>query len=63
MIRVTVHRKLADGSPSLSVSPRRGLKTFEDAANTAMRLLADEMRQPGQERRTILLPPIPLQEQ
>ena len=50
MIRVTVHRKLADGSPSLSVPPRRGFKTFENAANAAMRLLADETRQPGHER-------------
>jgi len=50
MIRVTVHRKFADGSPSLSVSPRRGFKTFENAANAAMRLLADETRQPGHER-------------
>lgn len=50
MIRVTVHRKFADGSRSLSVSPRRGFKTFETAANAAMRLLADEVRQPGHER-------------
>ena len=50
MIRVTVHRKLADGSPSLFVFPRRGFKTFENAANAAMRLLADETRQPGHER-------------
>lgn len=50
MIRVTVHRKFADGSPSLSVSPRRGFKTFKNAANSAMRLLADETRQPGHER-------------
>lgn len=50
MIRVTVHRKFADGSPALSVSPRRAFKTFENAANAAMRLLADEMRQPGHER-------------
>jgi hypothetical protein len=50
MIRVTVHRKFADGSPSLSVSPRRGFKTFENAANAAMRLLAGETRQPGHER-------------
>ncbi len=50
MIRVTVHRKFADGSPSLSVSPRRGFRTFENAANSAMRLLADETQQPGHER-------------
>jgi hypothetical protein len=50
MIRVTVHRKFADGSPSLSVSPRRGFKTFVNAANAAMRLLVDEARQPGHER-------------
>lgn len=50
MIRVTVHRKFVDGSPSLSVSPRRGFKTFENAANAGMRLLADETRQPGHER-------------
>jgi len=50
MIRVTVHRKFADGSPSLSVSPRRGFRTFENAANSAMRLLADETRQPGHEQ-------------
>src|SRR2546427_10893877 len=50
MIRVTVHRKFADGSPSLSVSPRRGFKTFENAANAGMRPLADETRQPGHER-------------
>jgi hypothetical protein len=42
MIRVTVHRKFSDGTPSLAVSPRRGFKTFENAANSAMRLLADE---------------------
>ena len=50
MIRITVHRKFADGSPSLSVSPRRGFRTFENAANSAMRLLADETRQPGHEQ-------------
>jgi hypothetical protein len=50
MIRITVHRKFADGSPSLSVLPRRAFKTFEGAANAAMRLLADETRQPGHER-------------
>ena len=50
MIRVAVHRKFADGSPSLSVSPRRGFKTFENAANSAMRLLTDETRQPGHEQ-------------
>src|SRR5262249_41674754 len=37
MIRVTVQRKFADGSQSLSVSPRRAFKTFEGAANSAMR--------------------------
>src|SRR5437879_1800807 len=47
MIRVTVHRRFSDGEPSLSVSPRQGFKTFEKAANSAMRLLADETRQPG----------------
>jgi hypothetical protein len=50
MIRVTVHRKFADGSPSLSVSLRREFKTFEGAANSAMRLLAAEVTQPGHER-------------
>jgi hypothetical protein len=50
MIRVTVHRKFADGSPSLSVSLRREFKTFEGAANSAMRLLAAEATQPGHER-------------
>src|SRR5436309_1137481 len=50
MIRVTVHRKFAVGSPSLSVLPRSGFKTFENAANAGMRLLADETRQPRQER-------------
>ena len=50
MIRVTVQRKFADGSPSLSVSPRRGCRTFERAADSAMRLLADETQQPGHER-------------
>ena len=50
MIRVTVHRKFSDGTPSLAVSPRRGFKTFENAANSAMQLLADETRQPGHER-------------
>ena len=44
MIRVTVHRKFADRSPSLSVSLRRGFRTFENAANSAMRLLADAAR-------------------
>src|SRR5437762_8735797 len=50
MIRVTVHRKFADRSPSLSVSLRHGFRTFENAANSAMRLLADETRQPGHEQ-------------
>src|SRR5207253_9318454 len=50
MIRITVHRKYADGSPSRSVSPRRGFRTFANAANFAMRLLADETRQPGHEQ-------------
>jgi hypothetical protein len=50
MIRVTVHRKFGGGSPSLSVSPRRGFRTFENAASSAMRLLADETRQPGHEQ-------------
>src|SRR3989442_10792782 len=50
MIRITVHRKFADGSPSLSVSLRRGFRTFENAADSAMRLLADETRQPGHEQ-------------
>jgi hypothetical protein len=52
MIRITVHRKFADGSPSLSVSLRREFKTFQGAANSAMRLLGDETRQPGHERVT-----------
>ena len=50
MIRVTVHRKFADGSPSLSVSPRRGFRTFLRASDAAVRLLADETQQPGHER-------------
>ena len=50
MIRITIHRKFADGSPSLSASPQRGFRTFENAANSAVRLLADETRQPGHER-------------
>lgn len=50
MIRITVHRKFADGSPSLSISPRRRFKIFERAADAAMRLLAEETRQPGHER-------------
>src|SRR5437016_4198861 len=50
MIRVILHRKFADGSPSLSVSPRRGFRTFESAASSAVRLLADETRQPGHEQ-------------
>jgi hypothetical protein len=50
MIRVTVHRRFADGSPSLSVSPRRGFRTAGRAWAAAMRLLADETRQPGHER-------------
>lgn len=50
MIRITIHRKFANGSPSLSVSARRRFKVFERAAETAMRLLADETRQPGHER-------------
>lgn len=45
MIRITVHRKCADGSPSLSISPRRRFKAFERAADAAVRLLADETRQ------------------
>jgi hypothetical protein len=50
MIRVTVHRKFADGSPSLSVSPRRGFRTAARAFDAAMRLLAAEATQPGHER-------------
>lgn len=50
MIRVTVHRRFADGSPSLSVSPRRGFRTASRAADAAMQLLADETEQPGHER-------------
>ena len=50
MIRVTVHRKLADGTPSLSVSLRREFTTFEGAANAAMRLLGEKTQQPGHER-------------
>ena len=52
MIRVTVHRRFVDGSLSLSVSPRRAFKTFEGAANSAMRLLGGETQQPGHERVT-----------
>ena len=50
MIRVTVHRRFADGSPSLSVSPRRGFRTAVGASAAAIRLLADETQQPGHER-------------
>lgn len=50
MIRVTIHRKFSDGSPSLSVSARQAFRKLENAASAAMRLLADEMRQPGHER-------------
>jgi hypothetical protein len=50
MIRVTVQRRFADGSPSLSVSPRGGFRSAARAFNAAMRLLADEMQQPGHER-------------
>ena len=50
MIRVTVHRKFADGLPSLSVSPWRGFRTAARASAAAIRLRAAETQQPGHER-------------
>jgi hypothetical protein len=50
MIRITIHRQFADGSPSLSISFRRRFKVFERAADAAALLLAEETRQPGCER-------------